>query len=65
MMIVTLSVIHFFTELTKNIQSYGIISLQYDYNNFLEKQITFQTKSQYKKRTFNASIRTYFNTSKI
>ena len=23
----------FFTELNKNIQSYGIISLQYDYNN--------------------------------
>ena len=31
----------FFTELNKNIQSCGIISLQYDYNNFLEKQITF------------------------
>ena len=29
----------FFTELNKNIQPYGIISLQYDYNN--EKQITF------------------------
>ena len=32
----------FFTELDKNIQSYGIISLQYDYNN--EKVINWKKK---------------------
>ena len=32
----------FFTELNKNIQSYGIISLQYDYNN--EKVIKWKNK---------------------
>ena len=56
----------FFTELNKNIQSYGIISLQYDYNN--EKVINWKNKLCFKinhnikKRIYNASIRRYFNT---
>ena len=36
----------FFTELNKNIQSYGIISLQYDYNN--EKLINWKNKLRFK-----------------
>ena len=36
----------FFTELNKNIQSYGIISLQYDYNN--EKVINWKNKLRFK-----------------
>ena len=36
----------FFTELNKNIQSYGIISLQYDYNN--EKIINWKNKLPFK-----------------
>ena len=36
----------FFTELNKNIQSYGIISLQYDYNN--EKLINWKNKICFK-----------------
>ena len=56
----------FFTELNKNIQSYGRISLQYDYNN--EKVINWKNKLCFKinhnikKRIYNASIRRYFNT---
>ena len=37
----------FFTELTKNIPSYGRISLQYDYNN--EKVINWENKLRFKK----------------
>ena len=36
----------FVTELNKNIQSYGIISLQYDYNN--EKLINWKNKIRFK-----------------
>ena len=36
----------FFTELDKNIQSYGIISLQYNYNN--EKVINWKNKLCFK-----------------
>ena len=36
----------FFTELNKNIQSYGIISLKYDYNN--EKVINWKNKLHFK-----------------
>ena len=36
----------FFTELNKNIQSYGIISLQYNYNN--EKVINWKNKLRFK-----------------
>ena len=36
----------FFTELKKNIQSYGIISLHYDYNN--EKLINWKNKLHFK-----------------
>ena len=35
----------FFTELNKNIQSYGIISLQYNYNN--EKVINWKNKLRF------------------
>ena len=58
----------FFTELRKNIQSYGIISLHYDYNNGKlinwKNKLHFKTKKQYKKRIHYASIRIYFNTKK-
>ena len=37
----------FFTELNKNIPSYGRISLQYDYNN--EKVIHWENKLRFKK----------------
>ena len=36
----------FFTELNQNIQSYGIISLQYHYNN--EKVINWENKLRFK-----------------
>ena len=39
---ITLSLIHFFTELNKNIQSYGRLALHYNYNN--EKVINWKKK---------------------
>ena len=56
----------FFTELNKNIQSYGRVSLQYNYNN--EKVMNWKNKLRFKinpnikKKIYNASIRKYFNT---
>ena len=55
-----------FTELNKNIKSYGRISLQYDYN--IEKVTNWKNKLCFKidhnitKRICNTSIRRYFNT---
>ena len=56
----------FFTELNKNIQSYGRISLQCSYNNgkFInwKNKLRFKKNHNIKKRIYNASIRRYFNT---
>ena len=50
----------FFTELNKNIQSYGIISLQYDYNN--EKLINWKNKLRFK---INKNIKKEFITLQL
>ena len=50
----------FFTELNKNIQSYGIISLQYDYNN--EKVINWKNKLRFK---INHNIKKEFITIQL
>ena len=50
----------FFTELNKNIQSYGIISLQYDYNN--EKVINWKNKLRFK---INHNIKKEFITLQL
>ena len=50
----------FFTELNKDIQSYGIISLQYDYNN--EKVINCKNKLRFK---INHNIRKEFLTLQL
>ena len=50
----------FFTELNKNIQSYGIISLQYDYNN--EKLINWKNKLHFK---INKNIKKKFITLQL
>ena len=50
----------FFTELNKNIQSYGIISLQYDYNN--EKAIKWKNKLRFK---INHNIKKEFLTLQL
>ena len=50
----------FFTELNKNIQSYGIISLQYDYNN--EKLINWRNKLRFK---INNNIKKKFITLQL
>ena len=50
----------FFTELNKNIQSYGIISLQYDYNN--EKLINWKNKLRFK---INNNIKKEFITLQL
>ena len=50
----------FFTELNKNIQSYGIISLQYDYNN--EKAIKWKNKLRFK---INYNIKKEFLTLQL
>ena len=50
----------FFTELNKNIQSYGIISLQYDYNN--EKVINWKNKLRFK---INNNIKKEFITLQL
>ena len=55
----------FFTKLNENIQFYGRISLQYDYNN--EKVINWKNKLCFRinhniKKIYSASIRRYFNT---
>ena len=50
----------FFTELNKNIQSYGRISLQYDYNN--EKVINWENKFCFK---INNNIKIEFITLQL
>ena len=50
----------FFTELNKNIQSYGRISLQYDYNN--EKVINWENKLRFK---INHNIKKEFITLQL
>ena len=50
----------FFTELNKNIQSYGIISLQYDYNN--EKVINWKNRLRFK---INHNIKKEFLTLQL
>ena len=50
----------FFTELNKNIQSYGIISLQYNYNN--EKVIYWKNKLRLK---INHNIKKEFITLQL
>ena len=50
----------FFTELNKNIQSYGRISLQYDYNN--EKVINWKNKLRFK---INHNIKKEFITLQL
>ena len=56
----------FFTELNKNIQSYGRISLQYYYNSEkvtnLKNKLCFKIDHNITKRIYNTSIRRYFNT---
>ena len=50
----------FFSELNKNIQSYGTISLQYDYNN--EKVINWKNKLRFK---INHNIKKEFITLQL
>ena len=50
----------FFTELNKNIQSYGIVSLQYNYNN--EKVINWRNKLRFK---INHNIKKEFLTLQL
>ena len=50
----------FFTEINKNIRSYGIISLQYDYNN--EKLINWKNKLRFK---INHNIKKEFITLQL
>ena len=56
----------FFTELNKNIQSYGRISLQYYYNSEKvtnsKNKLCFKIDHNITKRIYNTSIRRYFNT---